>query len=99
MQLLKTHCNRNNYVDLGMYREWKEIEFSKEYHILIWEQKGGEVDQEIDGEMKLRRKEGRMVGEKWWQGKVYDREEWKTFLRMARNCNILHMPKELMNVC
>jgi len=38
--------------------------------------------------------EGRMVGEEWWQKKVYDREEWKKFLRMARNCNILHMPKE-----
>jgi hypothetical protein len=26
-----------------------------------------------------------------WQGKVYDREEWKKLLRMARNHRILHM--------
>jgi hypothetical protein len=26
-----------------------------------------------------------------WQGKVYDREEWKKLLRTARNHRILHM--------
>jgi hypothetical protein len=29
-----------------------------------------------------------------WQGKVYDREEWKKLLRTARNHCILHMPME-----
>jgi hypothetical protein len=29
-----------------------------------------------------------------WQGKVYDREEWKILLRTARNHRILHMPVE-----
>jgi hypothetical protein len=36
---------------------------------------------------------GRIVGEEW-QEKVYNREEWKMLLRMARNCHILHMPME-----
>jgi hypothetical protein len=39
------------------------------------------------------REDGRMVG-KEWQAKVYNREEWKKHLRMARNCHILHMPME-----
>jgi hypothetical protein len=29
--------------------------------------------------------------------RVYNREEWKEPLRMARNCYILHMPMEWMN--
>jgi hypothetical protein len=40
------------------------------------------------------REDGRMVGGEEWQGKVYDREEWKKLLRMARNRRILHMPME-----
>jgi hypothetical protein len=40
------------------------------------------------------REDGRMVGEEEWQEKVYDREEWKTLLRTARNRRILHMPVE-----
>jgi hypothetical protein len=38
------------------------------------------------------RENGRIVGEEEWQEKVYDREEWKKLLRMARNHHILHMP-------
>jgi hypothetical protein len=34
-----------------MYREWKKIEFPKEYYTLIWKQ-DYEVDQDIDGRMK-----------------------------------------------
>jgi hypothetical protein len=40
------------------------------------------------------REDGRIVGTEEWQEKVYDREEWKKLLRMARNCCILHMPME-----
>jgi hypothetical protein len=40
------------------------------------------------------REDGRIVGREGWQEKVYNREEWKKLLRMARNCHILHMPKE-----
>jgi hypothetical protein len=40
------------------------------------------------------RKEGRIVGIEEWQEKVYNREEWKKFLRMARNRRNLHMPLE-----
>jgi hypothetical protein len=39
------------------------------------------------------REDGRIFGGEGWQEKVHNREEWKKFLRMARNC-ILHMPKE-----
>jgi hypothetical protein len=38
--------------------------------------------------------DGRIVGEEEWQEKVYNREEWKKFLRTARNRRILHMPME-----
>jgi hypothetical protein len=40
------------------------------------------------------REDGRIVGGEEWQGKVYNREEWKKLLRTARNCRILHMPME-----
>jgi hypothetical protein len=40
------------------------------------------------------RENGRTVGGEGWQEKVYDTEEWKTLLRTARNCCILHMPME-----
>jgi len=30
------------------------------------------------------REDGRMVGGEEWQEKVYDREEWRRLLRMAR---------------
>jgi hypothetical protein len=39
------------------------------------------------------REDGIVSGEEW-QEKVYDREEWKKLLRMARNCHILHMSVE-----
>jgi hypothetical protein len=40
------------------------------------------------------REDGRIMGGEGWQEKVYNREEWKKLLRMARNRHILHMPKE-----
>jgi hypothetical protein len=40
------------------------------------------------------REDGRTVGGEVWQEKVYNREEWKKLLRMARNFHILHMPTE-----
>jgi hypothetical protein len=40
------------------------------------------------------RDDGRIVGGKEWQKKVYNREEWKKLLRTARNRRILHMPME-----
>jgi len=43
-----------------MYREWKKTEFPKGYYILIWEQ-DLEVDQEIDGRMRLERMEEQLV--------------------------------------
>jgi hypothetical protein len=38
--------------------------------------------------------DGRIVGGEEWQGKVYNREEWKKLLRTAGNRHILHMPME-----
>ena len=43
------------------------------------------------------REDGRIVGGEGWQEKVRNREEWKKFLRMARNRHILHVPMEWMN--
>jgi hypothetical protein len=40
------------------------------------------------------REDGRIVGGEEWQEKVYNREEWKKLLRMARNLRILHIPVE-----
>jgi hypothetical protein len=40
------------------------------------------------------REDGRIVGGEKWQGKVYNREEWKKLLRTARNRRILHTPME-----
>jgi hypothetical protein len=40
------------------------------------------------------REGGQIIGGEGWQEKVHNREEWKKFLRTARNRRILHMPKE-----
>jgi hypothetical protein len=40
------------------------------------------------------RGDGRIVGGEEWQEKVYNRDEWKTFLRTTRNLCILQMPIE-----
>jgi len=37
------------------------------------------------------REGGRLVGGKDWKKRIYNREEWKNFLRTAKNCRILHM--------
>jgi hypothetical protein len=40
------------------------------------------------------REDGRIVGGEEWQEKVYNREEWKKLLRMARNHPSHSMPME-----
>jgi hypothetical protein len=40
------------------------------------------------------REDGRIVGGEQWQENVYNREEWKKFLRTVRNRHILHKPME-----
>jgi hypothetical protein len=40
------------------------------------------------------REGGRIVGGEEWQLNVYDREEWKKLLRVARNRHILHVAVE-----
>jgi hypothetical protein len=44
------------------------------------------------------KEDGRIAGGEEWQEKVYDMEEWKMLLRMARNRCILHMAMEVLNV-
>jgi len=43
------------------------------------------------------REDIRLVGGEGWKERVYNNEEWKKLLRMARNRRILHMPMERMN--
>jgi hypothetical protein len=40
------------------------------------------------------REDGRLVGGKVREERVYNREEWKKILKMASNSRILHMPVE-----
>jgi len=40
------------------------------------------------------REDGRLVGGKGWKERIYNRQEWKKLLRMARNCHILQIPME-----
>jgi len=40
------------------------------------------------------REDGRLIGGKGWNERVYNIEEWKKFLRMAGNRRILHVPME-----
>jgi hypothetical protein len=40
------------------------------------------------------REDGRIVSGEGWQEKLHNREEWKKFLRTARNHRILHTPVE-----
>jgi hypothetical protein len=52
MQLLTHHNRDRDYIGLDMYREWKKIDFPKEYCRCIRKQQDQEVDQETDGKMK-----------------------------------------------
>jgi hypothetical protein len=38
--------------------------------------------------------DGKLVSGKVWKERVYNRQEWKMLLRMARNRRILHMSVE-----
>jgi hypothetical protein len=81
---------------LGMYREWKKIEFPKN---TIFEFGNNKIERYRRNRWKNEVKEDcRIVGVEEWQEKVYNREEWKKLLRTARNLRILYMPTELMNV-
>ena len=51
------------------------------------------MGQEIKWQDKVR-EDGRLVGEKGWKERVYNRGERKKILRTARNHRILHMPME-----
>jgi hypothetical protein len=93
-----------------MDREWKEIELCWFGH--VQRMKGNRIPKRglymnlestrPRGRPRNRwqdevREEGRVVGGEDWQEKIYNREEWKKFMRTARNCHILHMTMERMN--
>jgi hypothetical protein len=44
------------------------------------------------------REDGRRVGGKEWQEKLYNKEEWKKLLRTGRNRRILYMPVGRMDM-
>jgi len=82
---------------LGIYREWKKIEFPKKCYIctnLETTRLRGRPRNRWQDEV---REDGRLVGGKWWKERMYNREEWKKLLRTATNHRILHMPMERMN--
>jgi hypothetical protein len=82
-----------DYIGLNTYREWKETEFPKVLCMKLGRRRW------VRGRPRNRwqdevREDGRIVGGEGWQEKVHNREEWKEFLRTARNRRILHMPME-----
>ena len=75
-----------------MYREWKKIEFQKNYCMNLGATRlRGRPRNRWQDEV---REDDRLVGGKGWKARVYNREEWKKLLRTARNRRILHMPLE-----
>ena len=80
-----------------MYREWKKIEFPVKYYVWISKQHGWEAERRNRWQDEVR-EYGRLVGGKGWKERVHDREEWKKFLRTARNRQILHVRMGWMNV-
>jgi hypothetical protein len=90
-----------------MYREWKEIELC--WFGDVQRVEGNRIPKRVfcmnleitspRGRPRNRcqdevKEDGMIVGGEEWQVKVYNREEWKKLLRMARNCHIVHMPVE-----
>ena len=78
---------------MGLYREWKKIEFPKRvlYMNLGTTRLRGRPRNRWKDEVRV---DGRIVGGKGWQEKVHNREQRKKLLRTARNRRILHMPME-----
>jgi hypothetical protein len=72
-----------------MYREWKKIEFVK--FVFVNKKLRGRPRNRCKDEVM---EDGRLFGGKEWKERVYNREEWKNPLRMARNRRILRMPME-----
>jgi hypothetical protein len=75
-----------------MYREWKKTEFPKVLCMNL-------ETRRLRGRPRNRcqedvRDDGRLVGRKGRKEKLYNREEWKKLLRMARNRRILPMGME-----
>jgi hypothetical protein len=78
-----------------MYREWKKLNSQRVLYMnlettrLISRPRNRWGD-EVSGD-------GKLVGVKGWKERVYNREEWKKHLRMARNRRILPIPIEWLN--
>jgi hypothetical protein len=76
-----------------MYIKWNKTEFPKNvlYMNLEATRLRGRQRNRWQDEV---RENGRLVGGKGWKERLYNTQEWKKFLRTARNCHILHMPME-----
>jgi len=71
-----------------MYIEWNRISKKVLYMNLEATRLRGRPRNRWQDEV---REDGRPVGGKGWKERVYNREEWKKLLRMARNHPILHV--------
>jgi hypothetical protein len=90
-----------------MYREWKEVELCWFGHVQRMEENRipkrvfcmhlestisrGRTRNRWQNEV---REGGRIVGGEEWKEEVYNREEWKKMLRMARNHHFPHLAME-----
>ena len=76
-----------------MYRECKKREYPKKVLYINLETKKLRGRPRNRGQDEVR-EEGKLVGGKGWKKRIYNREEWKKFLRSARNRHLLHMSME-----
>ena len=67
-----------------MYREWKKIEFPKEFYIYECGNNGRPRNRWQD----VVREDGRIVGGEGWHEKVHNREEWRKLLTVANLVNV-----------
>jgi hypothetical protein len=75
-----------------MYRESKKIEFPRVLCMNLESTRPrGRPRNRRQDEV---REDRRIVGGEEWQEKVYNREEWKKFLKTATNRRVLYMPME-----
>jgi hypothetical protein len=75
-----------------MYRDWKEIEFPRVLYMNMGRTRlRGRARNRWQDEVS---EDGRIAGGEGCQENVHNREEWRKFLRTARNRRNLHMPME-----
>ena len=81
-----------DYVGLGMYREWKKIEFPPKGIKYEFGNNKAERSRSRNRWQDEVRKNERLAGAIGWGERVHNREKRKKLLRTATNRRILHMP-------